>query len=78
MNIALDTETQGLSGDLILACTMRENGKYKLHKDKDTLWEELIQIARSEAKRGKGVYVYIYNAAFDFYKIVNWNMRGII
>lgn len=75
--IALDTETRGLSGSLILGTLYKSKNISYTFQDKMKVWKDLIVLAKKEAKRGQCLYVYAYNMRFDFYKIARLNIRGI-
>ena len=77
MILGLDCETQGLSGKMIACCIYKSKEVHYILNSKDEIWAKLIELAQKEAKRGKVLYLYAHNMKFDFYKIVNWNLKGL-
>lgn len=77
MILALDCETQGLSGKMIECCIYKSQKVQFICKNKKEVWSTLITIAEKENKRKRNVYIYAHNMKFDFFKIIDWNIKGI-
>lgn len=73
MIIAIDTETKGLDAtQYVLGCLIKEGkAKPEIYLNKEDLWKRVLNLAYSEAKRGKNLNVYSHNAQYDTAVYVN-------
>lgn len=67
MIIAVDVETRGLDATkYVLGCLITENkSKPEIYDKSVNLWNRVIEIGLSEARRGKTTNVYSHNAQYD-------------
>jgi hypothetical protein len=80
MIVSVDIETQGLDATKYITGGLKKEGnkKTEIYRNKNDLWNRVLDLGYAEAKRGKVLNVYSHNAQYDTAGYVNLKDKHLV